>query len=832
MRSLSAVSPQWTRFVLLADRIDGAFNPEHEPFTLVEASTLPLPDAPRFIFRYTRLEFNTAIKPWFFRELFQRGFDRVVYLDPDIFVYSPLEAVTDCFEAGALAVLVPHLTGRIADTRRPGEHDILQSGAYNLGFCALARHRDLEPLLAFWTEKSVNDFVVDLARGLFTDQRWMDLAPGMFAGVHILRNEGYDVAYWNLPHRAVTRNEHGLMVNGVPLVFFHFSGFDPTRPAVFSKHQDRYQLDDLDVVRDLTRQYAARLEANGAATCQKWPYAYGYLDDGSPIPDVFRQLYRTTPAVADWAGADPFAKSCAEWNEPIDAQTIPLTRPMLAVYQGRADVRLRWPDLMGADREAFRRWFVQTSDLQALVPPCYVDPVRQPLGSHGGNVSSQSSSPVSRSLVQGLRRELPSTSVLRGAARKAYVAFREGRLPMSPTRWLQLYQLHVSELAQQQLAAAGAPLPSMRWPSSPGMNVVGYLSEPTGIGAAAHLTLEACAEAGVATNPVDARSRRPQPGPHPINLFHVNADQMPLVAEQLGEEFFRDRHTVGVWAWELPEFPDAYLGAFDCVDEVWAGSRFIQAAIAERSPVPVLHVPYVVGVSPRPRAHRSEWGLPDDRFLFLMMYDALSVQERKNPIGALTAYRRAFPEARDVGLVIKVSHAAACPADVEEVRQLVGETEGAFLIEAPMPRPDAQALQAACDAFLSLHRSEGFGLNIAESMLLGKPVVVTGWSGNMDFTTDRNACLVDYQLVTLERDHGPYRAGNQWAQPDIEHAASLMTRLVEDVQYRESIAARGQSTVATEFSPKAIGTRYRRRLTHLLRHRSSPSRTAADGRIR
>jgi glycosyltransferase involved in cell wall biosynthesis len=607
----------------------------------------------------------------------------------------------------------------------------------------------------------------------------------------------------------------------VPLVFFHFSGFDPAQPGVFSKHQDRYQLGDLDVVGDLTRQYTARLEANGSADCQRWDYAYGFLSDGSPIPDAFRRLYRTTASIADWAGDNPFAKSCSAWNEPIDAMSVPFTRAMLAVYQGRPDLRLSWPDPMGADRQAFASWYVQAGDLQGLIPKCYVDPIRGAIAS-----GDRSQSP-------GTARRFPSAPIdpalISGAARKAYVALREGRLPLSPARWHQLFQLHRREHAQQQLAVTGLPLPSPHWLPAPGLNVVGYLSEPTGVGAAAHLTLEACAEVGLATDCLDACTRLPGAGRHAINLFHVNADQMPVVAEQFGSEFFRNRHTIGVWAWELPAFPDAYLRAFDWVDEVWAGSRFIQAAIAERASVPVIHMPYPVSVTPQPHAARADWNLPEHRFLFLMMYDALSVQERKNPLAALAAFRRAFPASKDVGLVVKVSHAASRPEAVDLVRKQIDETEGAFLVDSMMSRADVHALQASCDAFVSLHRSEGFGLNIAEAMLLRKPVVVTGWSGNLDFTTARNACLVDYRLVRLDRDYGPYRAGNHWAEPDLDHAASLMVRVVEDVSFRETIAGRGQSTIATEFSPKTIGTRYQRRLANVLLQRRSRAARAAIG---
>jgi glycosyltransferase involved in cell wall biosynthesis len=302
-----------------------------------------------------------------------------------------------------------------------------------------------------------------------------------------------------------------------------------------------------------------------------------------------------------------------------------------------------------------------------------------------------------------------------------------------------------------------------------------------------------------------------------VSLLHVNADQTPAAAIGLGEEFFRDRYTIGVWAWELEEFPDAFLPAFNHVQEVWAPSRFIHEAVAEKSPVPVVHMPFVVTAAPAPGISRQDFGLPQDGFLFLMMYDTLSIQERKNPLGALEAFRRAFPSRSRVGLVIRVNHAASRPEDVAIVRQQAANTAGVFLLDRPMSRRDAQALHLSCDAFVSLHRSEGLGLNIAEAMLLNKPVVVTGWSGNMDFTTHQNACLVDYELVTLSMDYGPYRQGNRWAEPDLDHAAELMVRLVEDTAFRHKLAASGRTTIARQFSAHAVGARYLRRVAAIRR---------------
>src|SRR5262249_606891 len=348
-----------------------------------------------------------------------------------------------------------------------------------------AGHRELEPLLEFWREKSLRDFVSDVQRGLFTDQRWMDLIPGMFSDVTILRHEGYDVAYWNLPHRQVTQNGKGFLVNGVPLVFFHFSGIDPLKPEVFSKHQNRYRLETLGDAAVLVRAYCGALKNHGLQTCPNWTYAYAFLQDGSPLPDMVRRLYRTSSDVEDWAGPNPFARTGAEWNAPIDDRWPPLTRVMQAVYQARPDVRLTWPDAFGADRESFSRWFIESSELQDIVPECYVAPIRNAFKQRVLSVVDQPAA-VRKNGATDVRPDLVG-----GALRKAVIAFREGRLPLSPRRWLQLYRMHVAETAHAELIRTSPPLPPVDWSSketvkteassSPvGLTIVGYLSDGTG----------------------------------------------------------------------------------------------------------------------------------------------------------------------------------------------------------------------------------------------------------------------------------------------------------------------------------------------------------------
>jgi glycosyltransferase involved in cell wall biosynthesis len=197
------------------------------------------------------------------------------------------------------------------------------------------------------------------------------------------------------------------------------------------------------------------------------------------------------------------------------------------------------------------------------------------------------------------------------------------------------------------------------------------------------------------------------------------------------------------------------------------------------------------------------------------MFDLASVPARKNPLGAIDAFQRAFSNQSPVALLIKVSHSAEHPREYAAIQEHVRGMPNVYLTDRMLSRARVNGLIAACDAVVSLHRSEGFGLVLAEAMFLGKPVMATGWSGNMDFMNGRNSCPVDYELVTLDRSHGPYAAGQQWAEPDVDHAAQFMRRLFDDAAFRAQIGEQARETMRTHFSPEAAGLRYQQRLRFL-----------------
>ncbi|KPJ57624.1 MAG: hypothetical protein AMS16_01200 [Planctomycetes bacterium DG_58] len=362
-------------------------------------------------------------------------------------------------------------------------------------------------------------------------------------------------------------------------------------------------------------------------------------------------------------------------------------------------------------------------------------------------------------------------------------------------------------------------------PGQPGINIVGYLRSELGLGESARLCAASAEAASIEYSLVDfnvgCESRAADTrlahaisnhNPHPVNVLHISIEQIPLAFSLLGRAFFDKHYNVGFWHWELPELPEEWTPNFALLDEVWVPSRFVMNTVSEKSPVPVVRMPHAVGFPVPADLTRSSMKLPTTKFLFLVMYDMHSSQTRKNPQAAVEAFRKAFPRPRDVALVLKTMNTDSYPEEWAELEERLSGMPGVVVINRTLTRQEVYNLEALCDCFVSLHRSEGFGLPLAESMYLGKPVIGTNWSGNVDFMNERNSCPVDYALVELKRDHGPYRKGQHWAEPDREHAAWYMKKLVSDTAFRKRIAKAGKITIRTEFSYKSVGQRYRRRL--------------------
>jgi glycosyltransferase involved in cell wall biosynthesis len=362
-----------------------------------------------------------------------------------------------------------------------------------------------------------------------------------------------------------------------------------------------------------------------------------------------------------------------------------------------------------------------------------------------------------------------------------------------------------------------------------GVNLVAYIRADMGLGVAARGLAAAFEAADVPFNVLNMAHgnysahtdhswshKEAEHSRYDVTVVCVNPDNSFYLRTQISPEILGDRYVIAHWYWELPEMPDEWLTEFEYTDEVWAASNFIREAISSKAPVPVVRVPTVVQLTRGNRVSRAELGLPEQRFLFLAMFDTKSVLERKNPLGVARAFKSAFrsDDAR-VGLVLKFNNSDYEQPVMRELREEIGGSENIFMIDRLLSRDELTSLIDACDCFVSLHRSEGFGLGPAEAMSLGKPAIITNWSGNTDYMTSDNCIAIDYELVELGRDYGPYKAHQRWAEPDLEQAAHWMKRVVAEPELAKTIGLRGLETINSQFSPQAVGKVIQARLKEI-----------------
>jgi glycosyltransferase involved in cell wall biosynthesis len=287
---------------------------------------------------------------------------------------------------------------------------------------------------------------------------------------------------------------------------------------------------------------------------------------------------------------------------------------------------------------------------------------------------------------------------------------------------------------------------------------------------------------------------------------------MPAFRRQQGAYYFAGHYNIGVWYWELSRFPERLWPSFEGFQEIWVTSAFCAEAIGKASPVPVVKMtqPIVLDES-LIRPGREQFNLPAEPYVFLTYFDYRSIWERKNPLAVVRAFRKAFGRSKDALLVVKSINADFDPDNAYLLEQ-AAEGLNVRFIDGHLERTGLLSLFATSDCLVSLHRSEGLGLGIAEAMYLGKPVIATSYSGNMDFMDVGNSFPVHYDLIELKKDYGPYEAGNSWAEPDSNHAAQCMRHVFENREDARHIGERGAQDIRARMNPVISGQEIRARL--------------------
>ena len=338
-----------------------------------------------------------------------------------------------------------------------------------------------------------------------------------------------------------------------------------------------------------------------------------------------------------------------------------------------------------------------------------------------------------------------------------------------------------------------------------GVNVVGFFRAEFGQGEAARRVLLALRRAEVPFSAINydrVPHRQAHPfeangiAEYPANVICLNAEHLLQFVQDGGAALLRRRSAAGLWFWEGSRMPRELRPAIDLLDEIWVASDFVAQTIAVETDKPVLTFPLPVIAPEPPTLTRSELGIPDDRFVFLFVFDFFSTLERKNPLGLVEAFTRAFPEPGHPLLYLKSINGDRDPANLQRLQAAIGGRPDIVLSDGYVSGERLASLTAACDCYVSLHRSEGFGLTIAEAMSLGKPAIATGYSGNLAFMDEGSSFLVPYALTELDQAVGPYPAGTVWADPDLEVAAELMCKVVADPEQAGERGEAGRAAVA------------------------------------
>ena len=373
----------------------------------------------------------------------------------------------------------------------------------------------------------------------------------------------------------------------------------------------------------------------------------------------------------------------------------------------------------------------------------------------------------------------------------------------------------------------------------PGINLYGYLSRWLGLGECARLYARAllAAEFPVSLHDVDieipharqddslAEHFHAQPK-YARDLIFVNPDHWSDTLRSIYQDGKRKRYLIGYWFWELEEYPAAWLPALEQVDEIMVSSAFVERALSRVTDKPVTRVPLPMALAEDSGLQRRDFGLADSDYIFYCSFDFNSMIARKNPLAAIKAFCAAFPDGNEkVCLLIKSFNGDRDMSLLMQLAKLASRDRRIILRDDMLQRADLQALHRCVDVHVSLHRSEGFGLGMAEAMCMGKPVIATAYSGNMDYMTPANSCLVNFKMVPVAEGEYHHGQGQCWADPDPRHAARHMRALYEDRELGARMGVRAAADMARNYSVDAC----MRVLAHRLHEIDSERQTVAVG---
>ncbi len=741
--SLAATNPEVEVTIVRVDRLHqaeaGLGDLSQGHFRVVGLDALPIDDVVLLELAtvLTIEELGAVLRPWTLALLLAGDAQTALYLSSDTFVCDRLDEVFALAQSRTM-VVTPRFTSL---PERDGllltHEQILADGFLEEGFVAISYQH--AQILGAWQARVLADCFTVAGEIPLDGRRWFDVVAHTF-DAYVLSDDGYSIGHWNLHEREITRSGDSYRANGVPVRTLRFKGYDIATPWMLSEEisaNPRVLLSENPALDELARRYQAVLSKIAQSKVEQSApapaYLFDRLVDSTALTPRLRQLYHCELARA---------KASGEQAPP--------------------------PPGMGND-EAFVAWWRE---------PAFPE------------------TPVNR-FLHALWRVRPDLQ----AVFHNPVGSDEGNFLQ--WAWTTLHDADLDE-AQGLLPTHTSPKAVTASTHSPGVNLVGYFSSGLGVGEVARLLADGMGRSGLAYTIYNSERTVGQlrtefvaqtsDDRYSVTVATITAEQLPLVASEVGRPLFSECYLIGLWAWEVADFPE-YTESLTLVDEIWALSEFSRHAIAQRTskPVRVMPVP-ICEPGPHQPLDRAALSLPDGPY-FLFVFDYLSIFERKNPLGLLRAFSLAFGEHEGPALVIKSINGDHCRAEREHLRALCRERSDVYLVEDYLSTPMMSALMAEATAYVSLHRAEGLGLTLAEAMARGRPVIATGYSGNLEFMNRTNSLLVDYELVPITPDIQAYPSSSYWADPDLEAAAEAMRWVVEHPGEARQLGLDGRASV-------------------------------------
>ncbi|HEY2282783.1 MAG TPA: glycosyltransferase [Solirubrobacteraceae bacterium] len=815
--SLRRHQPDWPHEILFVGRERQANSGDEQPQLRSVAEELGV-DIERVVASHDEGDLIALLLPRVLRSYSARGGGPLLHLPPTAWVLGDLAPVQTALATRSV-LLVPRMAADIPnDGLLPAREQMERTGRISDTIVGVDGTAAADGFLTWWSghiERTLGSFDGRRAGARPEDRPWLarllELAPARFATA-VLDDPGCNLSMWNLHLHSLESTSAGTLVDGRWLLrWLDFPGFRPDRPHQLSAGASRVRISRSSALRELCLSYADELQRAGWSAVDRRQDFGRRLAGELVYDDALDALRSRAEALGErygdlFAPDEKDARAFSRWLEgpaPAGAGHGVNRYVYYRVARERPDVMRAYPDLDGPDGADYVEWCWVFGHDEVSIPERFMPP-------EPGSAAVRSLSP----------------------ARDGEPAQTSGPSASEAAEDLS------AEIAESTPAPAvpepNTPVDATRNGAQPAVRVTGYLSHTLGLGAAGRGYARALEAAGVAVStasvplhhlelPVELQDGYGRHGfedvahdglHHGFEIVAVNADELPSFVARLGEDYFQGPR-IGVWGWETDTIPVRWQRAFALVQEVWVYSRFMAENIGAAAPVPTVALPPPVQAPVEPAPPLRLDAPEDDGFLFLFVFDYLSTIQRKNPVGLIEAFKRAFAPGEGPRLLLKTINGPLRPLAEEEVLWAAHGRPDIHVIDRSLSGAELNGLMAACDAYVSLHRSEGFGLTMAEAMAIGKPVIGTGYSGNLDFMNAHNSYLVEYELGRVGPDCEIYPPEGTWAQPSVEHAAELMRRVVERPEEAAALGARAREDIARELSPRATGEAMRRRLEEL-----------------